>query len=535
MPTDKLIVSSKTALQKKYKADFQKVEGLLKSIVAADKSKGLGSKYIFVDDAKMMKACKARVVTKIKNESQHKNALDDLFHFFTPDYVLIFGAQDIIPFQSLVNDNYIATMSNRDSEDDDDEKMIGSDLPYACETPYNGNKRVQNYISPSRVVGRLPDLPGKADLAYISKLVANAIAWKPLTAFPKNLFSLTTATWNKITDRIIIEALGNKHTSYVSPPHKAGSWKKAALAPLIHLINCHGGEIDANFWGQNAKTQVIEPASINSQDVNKKLNHGTVGVMECCFGGQLYEPNLKVELPMSICNSYLLNGAIGYVGSSCSAYGAVNGEKFIYNADLIAKYFIRHLFNGSSLGRAFLEARQEYFSKNNQPDPIDYKTLAQFNLMGDPSLHFYVAAGNTPKTTSKKSGNAAYFTPNRKGRRAELEIKAGELKNTVSSLKETSSTKNKTLKGEIEHILRKNKLNPANRGKTFTIQLPDLISRGGKAAGTRKAVQNIDLKYSVYSSAKKIRKQGLVIKKRRVLILRELNGEIVEQKMVESK
>lgn len=535
MPTDKLIVSSKTALQKKYKADFKKIEGLLKSIVAADKSKGLGSKYIFVDDAKMMKACKARVVTKIRNESQHKNAVDDLVHFFNPDYVLIFGAQDIFPFQSLVNDNYIATMSNRDSEDDDDEKMIDSDLPYACETPYSGNKRVQNYISPSRVVGRLPDLPGKANLVYISKLVENAIAWKPLAAFPKNLFSLTTATWNKITNRIILEALGNKHTSLVSPPHKAGSWKKAALAPLIHLINCHGGEIDANFWGQNAKTQEIEPASINSQDVNKMLNVGTVGVMECCFGGQLYEPNPKAELPMSICNSYLLNGAIGYVGSSCSAYGAVNGEKFIYNADLIAKYFIRHLFNGSSLGRAFLEARQEYFSKNNQPDPIDYKTLAQFNLMGDPSLHLYVAAGNTPKTTSKKSGSPAYFTPNRKGRRTELEIKAGELKNTVSSLKPVKSTQNKTLKNEIESILRKNKLNARDRGKTFEIQLPDVVRRGNKSVRANASLTNIDLKYSVYSSTKKIRKDGLVIKKKRVLILRELNGEIVEQKLVVSK
>jgi len=301
------------------------------------------------------------------------------------------------------------------------------------------------------------------------------------------------------------------------------------------LINCHGGEIDARFWGQDAKTDEIEPASINSQDVNKKLRPGTVAVMECCFGGQLYEPKPKLDLPMSICNSYLLNGAIGYVGSSCSAYGAVNGEKFLYNADLIAKYFLRHLLNGSSLGRAFLETRQEYFSKNNQPDPIDYKTLAQFNLAGDPSLHFYRIPETTPKSKSKQKGNSAYFTPNRKGRRAELEIKAGELRNTVSSLKPVKSTRNKALKTEIESILRKNKLNAKDPGTSFAIQLPDLIRKGSKSVGSNSSLKNIDLKYSVFSSSKKIKKNGFIIKKRRVLILRELNGQVVEQKLVVSK
>lgn len=535
MTVDKLIITNKTALQKKYSADFSKVVALLKMIVDSDKSKGLSSKYIFLDDASMMKACKAKAVTKPTNENQHKNAVDDLVHFFTPDYILIFGSQDIIPFQSLVNDNYIATMSNRDSEDDDDEKMIDSDLPYACEASYNKNKRVQNYINPSRVVGRLPDIPGKPDLAYISTVVDTAIQWKPLSAFPKNLFSLTTATWNKITDKIILEALGYSHSSFVSPPRKEGQWKKADLSPLVHLINCHGGEIDARFWGQDGKTQEIEPASINSQDAHKKLHKGTVAVIECCFGGQLYEPKPKLDLPMSICNSYLLNGAIGYVGSSCSAYGAINGEKFLYNADLIAKYFLRHLLNGSSLGRAFLETRQEYFSKNNQPDPIDYKTLAQFNLAGDPSLHFYRIPEATPKSKSNQKGNSAYFTPNRKGRRAELEIKAGELKNTVSSLKQVKSTQNKTLKIEIESILRMNKLNAKDRGKTFAIQLPDVVRRGNKSVRANASLNNIDLKYSVYSTTKRIRKDGLIIKKKRVLILRELNAQIVEQKLVVSK
>jgi hypothetical protein len=531
MPVDKLIITHRTALQKKYGPAFSDVSALLKKMVAVDKTKGLHSKTLFIDDVTAMKSCKARAVNKPGNEAQYKNAVDDLFTFFKPDYLLIFGSQDIIPFQKLLNDNYIATMGNRDSEDDDDEKLIDSDLPYACEAPYNKNRRVQNYISPSRVVGRLPDIPGKANLAYIDKLTNIAINWKPLTSFPKNLFSLSTATWNEITDRIVLEALGYQHPAFTSPVKKEGGWKKKELNPFIHLINCHGGETDARFWGENAKTGEMEPASLNSSDLNKKIRTGTVVVAECCFGGELYEPNPRLNLPMSIANSYLLNGAIGYLGSSCSAFGAVNGEQFLYNADLVAKYFLRHLRNGASLGRAFLQTRQEYFSKFNQPDPIDYKTLAQFNLLGDPSLHIYL-----PKQKMAKANVAnAYFTPNRKGRRAELAIKASELNNTVSSLREIKAVKSKTLKAATKALLHKYKLKPLSPGKTFHIQLPDLVKRGAKSTNTRKATSPIDLRYAVYSSTKKIRKQGLVIKKQQVLILRELNGQIVEEKWVVSK
>jgi hypothetical protein len=42
---------------------------------------------------------------------------------------------------------------------------------------------------------------------------------------------------------------------------------------------------------------------------------------------------------------------------------------------------------GASLGRAVLEARQQYAASMTDLDPVDLKTLAQFNLLGDPSIH----------------------------------------------------------------------------------------------------------------------------------------------------
>jgi hypothetical protein len=41
---------------------------------------------------------------------------------------------------------------------------------------------------------------------------------------------------------------------------------------------------------------------------------------------------------------------------------------------------------GASIGRAALQARQRFVRSASPPDPSDLKTLAQFNLYGDPSI-----------------------------------------------------------------------------------------------------------------------------------------------------
>jgi hypothetical protein len=53
---------------------------------------------------------------------------------------------------------------------------------------------------------------------------------------------------------------------------------------------------------------------------------------------------------------------------------------------LICQYFLESLLKGASLGRAMLEARQKYIGGWSVPTPYDYKTLAQFLLLGDPSI-----------------------------------------------------------------------------------------------------------------------------------------------------
>ena len=132
------------------------------------------------------------------------------------------------------------------------------------------------------------------------------------------------------------------------PRHPAGR-----LAPLAHFINCHGGQADPAFYGEKGNSQ---PESLTSNTITRKIKHGTVAAVECCYGAELYN-SVTLSLPMPICQRYLLQGAYGYFGSSTIAYGPEEGNGA---ADLITQYFLLSVRDGASLGRAALVARQRF-------------------------------------------------------------------------------------------------------------------------------------------------------------------------------
>src|SRR5688500_16807439 len=168
MKKDKVIVSNRSALVKKYGAKHKAILADLQSIQQFDKKRGLSTAIVFVDDATAMKKYKVPAVKTEDNARQNKMAVDALYRYFQPDYLLIAGAQDIIPFQPLDNLLY--------GEDDEDE-TIPSDLPYACEAAYSADPG--KFIAPTRVVGRLPDVPGSSDPAYFHSVVKDVTGSKP--------------------------------------------------------------------------------------------------------------------------------------------------------------------------------------------------------------------------------------------------------------------------------------------------------------------------------------------------------------------
>jgi hypothetical protein len=362
----KIIVSSKNNLQTKYGKKFSVVEKLLADLIVADKKRNVDTQIIYIDDSLSAKKAKITAVASITRQSA-KNAVDELFNKTQPAYIVLFGAQDIFPFQEISNP----------AKDDDD--VVPSDLPYACDTPYN--TKISAFTGPTRVVGRIPDIPAKPDVDYLKKVINIIIKYKPVKVEKlMEYFSVTAAVWTKSTQQSLNSIFGNSSRLKISPPAVTG-YPAADLKPLIHFYNCHGSPIDSKYYGQ-AKNNF--PTAIDSPDLNGKVFPGTIIAAESCYGAQLYNPKDDDNNQLSIANTYFKNKAIGFIGSSTIAYGPADSQGL---ADLITQYFIKSVLKGASTGRAMLEARQKFLSVvGPQLDPYELKTLAQFYLLGDPSL-----------------------------------------------------------------------------------------------------------------------------------------------------
>lgn len=374
MLTTKLIITNKSALQAKYGDAHQQILDDINALLAYDASRHLDAHVIFLDDAAQMQSCQATAVTDINDDAQHKKAIDDLYRFFSPGYLLLLGAQDIIPLQRLKN---LLPAEN------DPDAAIPSDLPYACDTPYDTDPG--KFIAPTRVVGRLPDIPAQGDPAYLHTLINNII-----TAVPSNrseylpYFSLSTFDWQDSTQNSLQSIFGNHSSLQLFPgnPDFTGTnWTAEQLQPKTHFLNCHGAINNPAYYGQKIADF---PMALRSDILNNKIAFGTIVAAECCYGGQLFDPKKNSARRMSMANSYLLNHALAFVGATNIAYGPPTGQGL---SDLLTQYFVINVLNGASTGRALLEARQRFLHEMGPTlDPYELKTAAQFYLLGDPSL-----------------------------------------------------------------------------------------------------------------------------------------------------
>ncbi|RFS25016.1 hypothetical protein DVR12_07470 [Chitinophaga silvatica] len=372
MLTTKLIITNKSALKEKYGPDFQLILDDLNALKADDNERHLDTQIVLIDDADQMQSYQATAVTTANNEAQCKQAIDELYRYFTPGYIMIVGSQDIVPLQRL---------KNLLPGDHDPDAFIPSDLPYACDTPYNTDPGV--FVSPTRVVGRLPDIPAVPDVSYLRTLIANIINAVP-GALNEYLpyFSISTFDWQASTQNSLLSIFGNHDKMVVFPGNEdlTGTNWTSELLPKTHFINCHGAINNPGYYGQKLTDF---PLALRSDILKDKISKGTIVAAECCYGGQLFDPKKNGAKRMSIANSYLLNNALAFLGSSNIAYGPSTGQGL---ADLLTQYFVINVLNGASTGRALLEARQKFLNEMGPTlDPFELKTAAQFYLLGDPS------------------------------------------------------------------------------------------------------------------------------------------------------
>jgi len=372
---DKIIVTNNSALLAKYGAGgVRAVRAAVSRLIAADRKRGLNSRLIALDDARLMRSFSARPVSHGGSARQNKQAIDDLYTAIAPDYILLLGSIDVIPQQPLHNPLY-----STPGGDDSDAHAAG-DLPYACEASYSQD--VTKFIGPTRVVGRLPDMAGAREPSFLLQVIAVACKAKQLQRKDyQSPFAITAQIWESSTRQSMRNIFGASDGIQPVPP-RSSRWAPQLLKRRMHLINCHGANHASEFFGQPANGAYQYPIALKASYINGQLTPGTVAAAECCYGGQLSRIS-ETQARIGICETYLKNGSWGFLGSSSIAYGDFERNA---EADLMCQYFLESVLSGASLGRALIEARHKYIRVASPLDPVDLKTLAQFSLYGDPSI-----------------------------------------------------------------------------------------------------------------------------------------------------
>jgi hypothetical protein len=434
---DKIIVTNLSRLKAKYGASgVTGIKAAVGKLIAADKKRGLDTRLVSLDDAPAMKKLASPPVTRPADPRQNKQAIDGVCKKLSPDYLVILGAPDVIPHQDLRNPVF-------DPPDDPDEFAF-SDLPYACEAGYS--RSPENFTGPTRVVGRLPDLTGASDPEYLIGLLETAASWKALPLSEYSSYHAISAKVWQVSTRMSLDNMFGSDADLHLSPNKGPKWTTSQLAKKVHFINCHGAEASSQFLGQQGKRF---PVSHDAKLVAGKITEGTVASVECCYGAQLYDSFLLGD-GQPICNTYLEGKAYGFLGSTTIAYGPEDSNGA---ADLICQFFVLQVLAGASLGRAALEARQQFITSSPQMDPTDLKTLAQFILLGDPSIHpVAVPSPQTAMRVVKGASKAAGDAVDRGGRRRQLQAKGIWL---ARNQPVASSSKSKTRSSSVDATLRK--------------------------------------------------------------------------------
>lgn len=518
---DKIIVSNRSALKRKYgSAGVARIKAAIGALITADGERGIRSRLVYLDDAVAMKRYRGRAVTDCANARQNKDAIDAIFRRSNPEYLVILGAPDVVPHQDMTNPAY----DPRNPDDDPDMQAWG-DLPYACDTPYS--RDIATFKGPTRVVGRLPDLrmgpqATNRSPAYLLAVLGIAANYKvrKATDYGK-YFGLSTHSWRKSTSLSLFNMFGASEAMTLSPT-KGPTHPAGRLAPLAHFINCHGAQATPEFYGERGNSQ---PRSLTSKAITHKIKPGTVAAIECCYGAELYDSvTLASDLP--ICQHYLRQGAYGYFGSTTIAYGPAEGNGA---ADLITQYFVLSMLDGASLGRAALIARQRFVQQTSELDPMDLKTLAQFNLLGDPSIH--PAAVESPTGLPKNIKAADAIRQLRRERRGKLRQMGEFLRETkpTASRKAKNTRKSTTVRKALANIAKEAGIVPSKAFTAYAVKAPP----AARASGASKAVP-LASRYHVTVAAGKSRSRN-TDGRRVAVVAKEVSGRIVGYRIYTEK
>jgi hypothetical protein len=429
----KLSITVRSALVKKYSAPaLAGIDAAVAAWIQADAARAIRTVHLAIDDAAAMKPYKVAPLTGAVTPGKVKAVLDALVAQLAPEYIVLFGSDDIVP-------HFVVDNPSIDKKAGDDDKAVPTDNPYACSARFQRAKPA-SYLVPDRVVGRIPDVPNDSDPSWFERYLTQATPWRPR---PKSTYTrgglyVCTATWKKAGVQCVDALAAKKSELVIVPPAGRASAKvKAGQQGLRQMIKCHGADADSAFYGENTDHRVRDafPEALRSPDLPGRVRRGAVIGAMCCYGANLFDPNKPAaehrgEPPIS--SQYLRLGAYGFLGSSTIAWV---GDTEMMCADWIVTSFLKSVTAGASLGRAALEAKQDFLRWLQQqgatPDVADEKTLIQFMLLGDPSIHPVLEAaapaGPRPARAAVLRRNTLLVAPQQRQLRRTMRLQLGRI------------------------------------------------------------------------------------------------------------
>lgn len=425
----KLSVTVKSHLEHKYDdAALKKINRAVKAWIAADLNRGIQTVHVHVDDATEMNALGEEPVSGEATPEEIRQAINKLWNKLTPapDYLVLFGAHDIVPMFEVANPSYLW-------EDEDNDKTVLTDNPYAWSGAFSKDDQ-NSYLVVDRVIGRIPDMVSKpgdtssnGDPAWFTDYLETATKWesKP-DSFYYQPYIICTEEAKHAGRKCVQKAFPTPNLPLLTcPPESDDSIRRQQLLSPLHMIKCHGNKKEGKFLGFDEFDEDHDKSNVamTSETLRQlqRLEASTLVGAMCCYGAQVFSPaDPKARSPgeWPIASTYLREGALGFVGSTKKAWVGLDKMNA---ADWIVTDYLRRVLDGASIGRAFLESKQDNpgyeYEHGRVLGPEEQKTVVEYILLGDPSIH--------PVSSTPHSANELALQERRQRRVARAMIGAG--------------------------------------------------------------------------------------------------------------
>ena len=428
----KLSVTVKFCLEDKYrsKTKLKRIRSVIKDWIKADAKRGICTVHVEVDnpaDAVMKKhrVPPVKLVDGKTTASEIKRVVDALWKPLSPQYLVLFGGDDIVPMFRVDHPFDDRLGGNQRSADWSQEEVL-TDNPYASSLPFrsknrrslrwtNSNRR--SYLVPDRIIGRIPDRIGSQDPTWFVGYLTTAKEWE---AIPVGRYTETYAICSyeeRQAAEKCMKYIARPDAKLLASPPAKDSWRSARerLSARLHMIKCHGSPRHPEFFGKRSNDTAD---AITSATLIRRVKSATVVGTTCCYGAHIFSPreasdrmskacakelNAKPKLGLKVlargprakpkrggwplASTYLREGALGFVGATITTFA---GNSKMNWADWIVAGYLNSILGGASIGRAFLESKQDYSRWINQQGqshgPEDDMTLLAYVLLGDPSI-----------------------------------------------------------------------------------------------------------------------------------------------------